>query len=106
MQTRQLLLSRIESFLTRHGYGRVRFSVEATGYREFVRELERGDSVTLRRIEKAEAFMSRFEGAAQHEAREIGAAGGAEEQAQVGDRVLHRDDDSLSFAARQREALP
>jgi hypothetical protein len=106
MQTRQVLLSRIETFMARHGFGRVRFGVEATGYREFVRELERGDSITLRRIEKAEAFMTRFEAAAQDQPREIGAAEAAEEQGEVGDRVEHGDRIAAGGRRRQREALP
>jgi hypothetical protein len=110
MQTRKLLLSRIETFLARHGFGRVRFSVAATGYREFVRELERGDSVTLRRIEKAEAFMAQFEATAQ-QSGDIAAPQSAQEPAQVEDVSVsdgerHERGCAASGGRRRREAFP
>jgi hypothetical protein len=106
MQTRQQILSRIETFRTRHGFGRVRFGVEATGNREFVRELERGDSITLARIEKAEAFMSAYEAAPGDQPSEVRAAEVDQEQAEVGDRVEHARAVAAGGRRRQRGDHP
>lgn len=58
MATRTSFLARVDAFLRATGMSSYRFGVEAVGDGKFVRRLRTGSSVTLRLIERAEAFIA------------------------------------------------
>lgn len=82
MNIRGTILSKISAFCTQHGLGRSAFGQQAVGDRKFIRQLERGEPVTLGRIEKAEQFMAGFRA---EDGREIGAPAAADESGEAGD---------------------
>lgn len=63
MSIRGLFIERLRTFLATHGVGRGEFGTLAVADRKFVRHLEMGKPITLARIEAAEAFMARIDGA-------------------------------------------
>jgi hypothetical protein len=59
MNTRSTILSRIEAFMADHDMTEREFGLRAVNDNKFIPRLRRGYGVTLRSIERAEAFMSR-----------------------------------------------
>lgn len=57
---RATLLEKINHFCTSHDVLRTHFGQLAVGDRDFVGDLERGASITLSRLERAEAFIDGY----------------------------------------------
>jgi len=58
MDTRTTILSRIEAFIAAQDLSEREFGIKSVNDPKFVRRLRAGFGVTLRSIERAEAFMA------------------------------------------------
>ncbi len=116
MSVRTIILEKIHAFRTRHGLGRSAFGTLAVGDRKFIRDLEAGLPITLRRIEEAEAFMGHYD--AQASGKPV-VAGGVEEPGEgeagedpagvddlTGRDVFHAPGSTTDGGRPLREALP
>lgn len=61
MSIRSVFLGQLAPFLVRHDLQRSEFGIMAVEDRDFVRDMEKGKPVNLRRIERAERFMAEID---------------------------------------------
>lgn len=61
METRQHFIDRIDAFLTKHAMSEREFGIQSVGDNKFVSRVKNPDvGVTLKSIERAEAFMDDY----------------------------------------------
>lgn len=78
MSTREAVLSRVEAFIATHAISGRQFGIKAVGDHRFVPRLRSGAGVTLRLIERAEAYMDGVEAGVHPVAARPGASDPAE----------------------------